>query len=236
MKEAAPPRAGPWLRALAALFAVAAFALGLLGFFFLQPASLRPLRPLAWRPPPADGGTLEPGERVAIDGGVLEFAQTLPLENEALVPGDPVVAGPRGWLALPNDFTSHTLVFLERQGPVLVAAYEMHVEGPGPTVELLVSEDDGATFDHRASVPKPTFGAVLDGLSLDGGALDLTTSDDTGGSLAAEYRGLRARLLGRVLPFAADEWQAPSTCTLRSRNLGRSFKLSCHPGTAATPY
>lgn len=183
--------------------------LAIAGFFLrLGPSvSMKPL-PLSWTQAGLDAGERE--VQFTVSG--VEFARvrdaTEPMLSFAALFRD-------GQHVAINDFNYFHAV--ERQGRRVFVLGEIATEGPGPLLELLVSEDDGLTFEHRASIPKPNYLASFEQWTIQGDVLTVVISLDDELPLASEWLWpgpqLRSSFLG------------PGRFVLRSKNGGRTWRL-----------
>lgn len=90
-------------------------------------------------------------------------------------------------------------------------------------VELLVSADEGRTFEHRASVPKPDYQATFESWSVQGDELTLVLSIEEETPLSDQW----------VWPWWTLPWPdgvsrpsiGPGRFLLRSQNGGRRWRL-----------
>lgn len=189
--------------------------LGLLiaGYFVhLGPSvSMRPL-PLTWSRAALDAGELE--VQFTVSG--VEFVRARDASEPILTFA--VLSRGEERLALDDLDYFHAV---ERRGSRIYALAESTTEGPGPTLELLVSEDDGLTFEHRASVPKPNYQANFEEWTIDGDELTLVVSLADADQLSADWR------------WPWGEWRqkfpeplvGPGRFVLRSKNAGRTWRL-----------
>lgn len=107
-------------------------------------------------------------------------------------------------------------------GGQLWAVAESTTEGGGPSLELLLSSDDGASFQWRASVPKPNYQATYEGLAVEGDDLTLVLSIEDGVGLDDEWLWPWWRL-----DFASVYRPSvgPGRFALRSKNGGQTWRL-----------
>lgn len=193
------------IRGLAALFV--ALGLGIFGYFaFVGPTVSTPSRPLRWVKGPLDAGAVE----LDFTRSDVDFLSASDVDEPALSfavlrRGDEFITF--------DDF--NTFLAIERRDGRLWALGELQSEGNGPALELLISEDDGRTFEHRASVPKPIWLATWESWTVDGEEVSLVVS------LEDELQ------LGP--PWVWAWWPArtvgPGRVVLRSKNGGRSWRL-----------
>ncbi len=194
----------------------------LLGVYFVRrgPSVETPSTPLTWSVGAPDAGSLALEYAV---GGVDFFRAT-----DAVEPVLTFAVVRRGDRVLVfDDFNAFLAV--EVHDGRLWALGERQIEGPGPSLELLVSEDEGRTFEHRASVPKPNYLASFEGWTVAGDDLTLVFSVDDelllhdayvwpwwrpGGPAAAlDFTGLHHPTIG------------PGRFALHSKNGGRRWRL-----------
>jgi hypothetical protein len=193
------------IRGLAALFV--ALGLGIFGYFvFVGPTVTTPSRPLRWVKGPLDAGAVELDFTQAdVDFLHVRDTDEPALSFAVLRRGDEFITF--------DDF--NTFHAVERHDGRLWALGELQSEGSGPSLELLVSEDEGRTFEHRASVPKPIWLASFESWTVEGDALTLELSLDDELQVGP--------------PWAWAWWPAravgPGRLVLRSKNGGRSWRL-----------
>ena len=183
--------------------------LSIAGFFLHRgPAvSTKPIA-LAWALGPLDAGALEVQYTVSgVDFVRAQDANEPVLAFAMLRRGSQHVA-----LDDLNDFHA-----VERRGGRVFALGESTTEGPGPTLELLVSEDDGLTFEHRASIPKPNYQAAFEQWSVEGESISLVISVDDEVPLCDDWLWPGQRLFEPSL--------GPGRFVLRSKNAGRTWRL-----------
>jgi hypothetical protein len=99
---------------------------------------------------------------------------------------------------------------------------ENQTEGPGPSLELLLSEDEGRTFELRASVPKPSYLASFERLDVAGDELALVLSLDDELPVGG---GWSWRFWDWLPPGAPRPTIGPGRFVLRSKNAGRTWRL-----------
>ncbi len=173
---------------------------------------------VSWAP----AGVFEAEVSVETDGGVLEFGQ---MRAPSGVLDASAVRRGSTYLAVGPSLTNETFVaaFREETGHI-VAVAELHIEGPGPTLELLESGDDGDTFIHLATVPKPNYNAQLRKLEVRGNRIELELYlDDQAELLDAwwmPWHHLGARTLYRY-----EAMIPKGTHRLVSNDGGRHFTL-----------
>jgi len=176
------------------------------------PALETPSRALGWSKDPIDAGAVE--TQFTVSG--VEFLRA----HDATEPVLAFAVLRRGeqHLAL-DDFNAFHLV--EVHDGRLWALGENETEGPGPTLELLVSEDQGQTFSLRASVPKPHYLASFERWELHGDDLRLELSIDDEVPIPNEWLWPWWQLsLGDLHPHLG-----PGRFALHSTNGGRSWRL-----------
>jgi hypothetical protein len=188
--------------------AFAIVGLAIAGYFLWRgPAVTATSVPLAWTTGPLDAGALE----VEFSVGGVDFLRAQDTSEPAL--SFAVVRRGEQHLVL-DDFNFFHAV--EVHDGRLWAIGESTTEGPGPSLELLVSEDEGRTFEHRASVPKPNYQAMFERWTVRGDELTLVLSLDDETALADDW----------VWPI--PRWQrscGPGRFALHSKNGGRSWRL-----------
>ncbi len=196
---------------------IALVALGLAGFFVQRgPVLVTPSVPLAWTTHALDAGPVQ--VEYALSG--VEFLRATDADEPALA----FAALRRGaQLITLADFNEFLVV--ERHDGRLWALGESQTEGPGPTLELLVSDDDGRTFEHRASVPKPHYLATFETWRVQGDDLSLVLSLDEAVVLPEAWRWPWWSL-AEGLPFEFPRPSVgPGRFVLRSKNAGRWWRL-----------
>ena len=196
--------------------AIALVIVGLvIGGSFLHkgPSVSQHSRVLSWSSGPVDAGQLE----VQFSNSGVDFIRasdsTEPVLSCALLRrGDQSIAFDDA-----NDFHAVEV----HDGRLWVVA-EFNTEGPGPTLEILVSEDEGRTFEHRASVPKPNYQAAFERWTVSGDELTLVLWLEEGTLLSDDW----------VWPWLRAEWLAsarpvvgPGRFVIRSKNGGRTWRL-----------
>lgn len=198
-----------------ARWAAAFVVLGLaLGWYFLQrgPAVSTPSQALAWTTGPLDAGALDVEFTVA---GV-EFLHA----RDATEPTLSFAVVRRGAQHFTLD-SFNAFHRVETYDGRLWALGESQTEGPGPTLELLVSEDEGRSFELRASVPKPSYLATFEDWSISGNDVRLVLSLDDELQLPNEWLWPWWQLsLGELHPTVG-----PGRFALHSKNGGRSWRF-----------
>jgi hypothetical protein len=113
-----------------------------------------------------------------------------------------------------GQLEGHQVLGVWQSNGALVVALEFAVEGPGPAVELLISVDDGASWQQR-TVPKPSYLATVEAVSVQWPQLILTLSLDEDAPIEPVWRRWPLRwveaLAGRQVFGAAGAWRAVST-------------------------
>lgn len=191
---------------LAVAFALAGAGIALY-FFWLGPTVSPASTPLVWRAGSIDAGAID--VQFAVDG--VDFISATDADEPALG----FAALRRGGQIVTFD-DANCFLAVERRGERLWALATSSIEGGGPELELLVSEDRGRTFEHRASIPKPNYQAEFVGWSVDGEVLvvDLSVDDEVGLDAAWTWG---VPLLDRAV--------GPGRSALRSKNGGRTWRL-----------
>lgn len=194
--------------------AVAVLAVLLGGYLLGRPPTfVATPRPLAWSPGPLDAGFtpaftvagVELGSGINPDVPMLYFAA--------------IVRPDAGFIA--TDEASAFLA-VEHRAPELYALGELQVEGPGPTLELFVSHDDGRSFVHQASLPKPHYLASFERWRVDGAELEIAVWLDDEVVLSESWRRPVS------VPLAAAGFEpvaSPGRYCLRSKDGGRRWRL-----------
>jgi hypothetical protein len=104
----------------------------------------------------------------------------------------------------------------------LWALGESTTEGPGPSLDLLVSEDEGRTFELRASVPKPNYQAMFESWTVQGNELTLVLSIDDETPMSDDWLWPWWQL---DFASARRPTIGPGRFIIRSKNGGRSWRL-----------
>ena len=182
-------------------------------FLWRGPAVATPAHPLVWETAAPDAGL---SEAEAVSPGV-SFLRLQDPELPALWRA--ALHRDGGWAPLADVNHLHVV---ERDGRRRWLVCESFTEGPGPTLDLLLSEDDGETFELRASVPKPNFQATFEGLVARGDSLALTLSLDDEVPLVEPWAW---ELLSWAWRFDLGPTVGPGRVVLRSRNGGRTWRL-----------
>ena len=194
---------------------LAVLGLGIAGWFAWRgPSVSTPSTALRWTRAPLDAGELE----VQFSTSGVDFIRA----RDASVPQLTFAVLRRGEDTLVLDDFNFFHLVEPHEGRLWVIG-ESTTEGPGPSIELLVSADEGRTFEHRASVPKPNYQAMLETWSVEGEALTLVLSLDDTTPLADPWLG----------PWWALPWPelvsrptvGPGRVLLRSKNGGRRWRL-----------
>jgi hypothetical protein len=200
--------------------ALAVFGLAIAAWFLWRgPSVSTPSTALTWTKDPLDAGALD----VEFSVSGVDFIRAQDANEPAL--SFAVLRRGDSHLAL-DDFNFFHLV--EAHEGRLWAIGESSTEGPGPALDLLVSEDEGRTFVHRASVPKPYYLASFERWSVSGDEIALVLSLDERVPLG----DLWLWPWWSILPPTHDpSWDrvrptiGPGRFLLRSKNGGRSWRL-----------
>lgn len=225
----------------------------LLGYLNLDPSNDRPLYPAEYFLPALVGeSTLD---SIGLSTRTLTYTNGYPalafasrfIESEN--PELPTVPGLNSYpvILIHNGMNWHTIIetpfagsgwqYAARstEGSRVYAITDNHVEAPGGDLPVLVSEDGGWTWEHVASVKKPTYLSVLHGFTLDSdgqGTLTVVLGDveslvgthmsayfttlttDWGRSWSPyEVRWNAMREGGRIVPA----WQPPQAPSVRAQ-------------------
>ena len=178
------------------------------------PSLSTPSTPLRWSTGAIDAGSLE----VQHSLGGVDFIRAGDADEPAL--SFAVLRRGERFIAA-DDFNWFHLV--EKHDGRLWAIAENTTEGGGPTIELLLSEDDGHTFEHRASVPKPNYQATFERFEAHADDLMIELSIDQRTPVRDEW----------VWPWWRVDWPdlvgfpavGPGPFRIRSKNGGRSWRL-----------
>ena len=111
---------------------------------------------------------------------------------------------------------------VEHHDGKLWALGESTTEGPGPTLDLLVSEDEGRTFELRASVPKPNYQATFESWTVHDDDLTLVLSIDDEIPMSDDWLWPWWQL---DFASARRPTIGPGRFRLRSKNGGRSWRF-----------
>jgi len=201
--------AGRPLGAVALALVVVALAIANV-FAFRGPAWEAKSTPLTWQHGPLDGGD----ERVDLEWKDVAFVAVSDSSEAALSFG--VIRRGDAYITLEDTNSFEKVV--EFDGGVFVIG-QSSTEGPGPTVDVIVTRDDGATFTLLAQVPKPNYQQGIVDAWLEGQTLKV-----------------RLDALGEDIPVGDDWawwWVRPHVglheVELRSKNGGRTWFLDTRP-------
>lgn len=202
------------MRPLRLLLLAVVLAVALTGWALARsPVATADVAPVRFAAGPLDAGFTATFSEADVAFGTADDTDEPALHFAALLRAD-------GGVATVDDATAFLAV--ERRGPRVLALAEHQAEGPGPILELLVSDDDGATFERR-SVPKPSYLAIFEGWRVDGDALEVTLSLDDEVQLAEPWWRPHAAL------WVAAGGEPPLTSAGRyvlvSRDGGRRWRL-----------
>lgn len=197
-----------------ATLGVIAVGLALAGWYLFRGPSwgAQPV-PLAWTTGPLDAGAVV----VEVSDGGLEFVRVQNADEPALWTAAILRGGAR--VDLPDVNVFHAV---ERRGARVWVLTESQIEGPGPTLELLLSDDEGRTFELRAAVPKPIYLASFEELELDGDEVTLVLSVDDKVAPGPDWSWPFWAWLPDALPHPA----LAGRFSLRSKNAGRTWRLA----------
>lgn len=196
------------------LVVVLVLAAALAGWFLTRaPVVTAEVTPVRFGPGPLDAGFTASFTVKDVALGTADDVDEPVLHVAAMVRAD-------GGVAVVDDASAFLAV--EPGGGRVLALAEWQVEGPGPTLELLVSEDEGATYERR-SIPKPTWLATFEGWRVDGDSLEVELSVDDDASLAEPW--WRAYTKALVLAGADPPMCPMGRWVLSSRDGGRRWRL-----------
>ena len=77
-------------------------------------------------------------------------------------------------------------------------------EGAGPTLEFVLSSDDGEHWEHR-TLPKPTFATTIDEFLIEWPLIRVTMTVDDGTSIEQHWQRWPRRLLRELLTIEGGE-------------------------------
>lgn len=189
---------------LAIAFAVVGACIG--GYFWWRgPAIETTAEVLRWSSAPLDAGSLD----VQFSVGGVQFIRAADAEIPMLSVG--VLRRGQQLVVLEELNAFHAV---EVHDGRLWALGENETEGPGPSLELLVSDDAGV-FTRR-SVPKPSYLATFEAWRVDGNdvRLELSLDDEVFANDAWSW-----------LPPSLQPVLRSGHFTLHSRNGGRTWRL-----------
>lgn len=198
-----------------ALGIIIAVGLALAGWYLVRGPTwvAQPTR-LSWTTAALDAGAVV----VEVSDGGLEFLRVQDTEEPMLWTAAIRRGGAR--VELPDVNVFHAI---ERRGARLWVLTESQTEGPGPSLDLLLSEDEGRTFEQRAAVPKPSYLASFEALELDGDEVTLVLSLDDAVAPGADWAWGFWAWVPEGLPQPS---LGPGRFALRSKNAGRTWRLA----------
>lgn len=196
-----------------------AIAFGVIGvliaasFIRRGPSVSTPSTPLRWTSGAIDAGELE----VQFTVGGVDFMRARDTDEPML--SFAVLRRGEQRLVIDDFNWFHTVE--SREGRLWAVA-ENTTEGGGPSLELVVSSDEGKSFEWRASVPKPNYQAMFEAFTVSGDELTLVMSIDDEIPLDDAWVWPWWRL---EAASASRPTVGPGRFALRSKNGGRSWRL-----------